>query len=150
MLESIWLNLHLDLMSPQSRLDPKIILFDGMCNFCNYWVNFIIDHDKQNAFKFAAMQSEIGRKLLDKFKLPNNDFDSFILISNNQVLIKSSAAFEIMNYLSGWPKVFANLRFLPRIITDFTYDVVAMNRYKFFGKKATCRIPTEQERNKFL
>ena len=150
MLESIWLNLHLDLMNQPTSVDSKIILFDGVCNFCNYWVNFIMDRDRQNIFKFAARQSEIGRKLLDKFKLPNNDFDSFILISHNQVFKKSSAAFEIMNYLSGWPKVFTPLRFLPRILTDFTYDIFAKNRYRFFGKKANCRIPTEQERNKFL
>ena len=138
------------MMNQPSSIDSKIILFDGVCNFCNYWVNFIIDHDKQNAIKFAALQSETGKKLLDKFKLPKNDFDSFILISNNQVLKKSSAAFEIMNYLSGWPNLFTPLRFLPRILTDFTYDIIAMNRYKLFGKKATCRIPTEQERYKFL
>ena len=77
------------MMSSQNNLEPKIILFDGVCNFCNYWVNFILDHDKQNLFKFAALQSEKGSELLEKFNLPKDDFDSFILISQNNVYKKS-------------------------------------------------------------
>ena len=73
----------------------SIILFDGVCNFCNYWINFLIDHDKKNCFKFAALQSEKGRELLEKFNLPIDDYDSFILISNSKVYKKSLAAFEI-------------------------------------------------------
>jgi predicted DCC family thiol-disulfide oxidoreductase YuxK len=67
----------------------SIILFDGVCNFCNYWVNFLIDRDKKNCFKFAALQSEKGRELLEKYNLPTNDFDSFILISSPKVYKKS-------------------------------------------------------------
>jgi predicted DCC family thiol-disulfide oxidoreductase YuxK len=137
-------------MNLPNSLDFKIILFDGVCNFCNYWVNFIIDHDKQNIFKFAALQSEKGRELLDKFELPKDDFDSFILISQNNVYKKSSAAFEIAKQLNGWPKFFAPLRFLPKTLTDFLYDLVARNRYMFFGKKDVCRIPTNEEKAKFL
>lgn len=137
-------------MNLPSSLDYKIILFDGVCNFCNYWVNFILDHDKQNIFKFAALQSEKGRELLDKFELPKDDFDSFILIYQNNVYKKSAAAFEIAKQLNGWPNFFAPLRFLPKIFTDFVYDLVARNRYKFFGKKDVCRIPTKEEKAKFL
>jgi predicted DCC family thiol-disulfide oxidoreductase YuxK len=127
-----------------------IILFDGICNFCNYWVNFILDHDKQNIFKFAALQSEKGRELLDKFNLPKNDFDSFILISQNRVYNKSSATFLIAKQLNGLPKLISFFRFLPIALTDLIYDLVAKNRYKFFGKKESCRIPTNEEKNKFL
>ena len=130
--------------------DPKIILFDAVCNFCNYWVNYIIDHDKQNFFKFAALQSEKGRELLEQFNLPKNDFDSFILISQNIVYKKSSAAFEISKYLSGWPRIFVPLRFLPRSLTDFIYDLVAKNRYRIFDKNDDCRIPTKEEKSKFF
>lgn len=137
-------------MNPPSSEDTKIILFDGICNFCNYWVNFIIDHDEQNHFKFTALQSEKGRELLDRFNLPNDDFDSFILISQNNVYKKSSAAFQIAKQLSGWPRIFAPLRFLPRTFTDFIYDLTSRNRYKIFGKKDACRIPTPEERSKFL
>ncbi len=137
-------------MNLPNSSDSKIILFDGVCNFCNYWVNFIVDHDKQNIFKFAALQSEKGRELLDKFELPKNDFDSFILITQNIVFKKSSAAFEIAKQLNGWPKIFAPFRFLPQTLTDFVYDLVARNRYKFFGKQDVCRIPTKEEKSKFL
>lgn len=128
----------------------SIILFDGVCNFCNYWVNFIIDRDKQNNFKFAALQSEKGRELLDKFNLPKDDFDSFVLIEENKIFKKSSAAFEIVKYLNGWPKIIIPFSILPHSITDLIYDLVAKNRYKFFGKKDSCRIPTKEEKSKFL
>ena len=137
-------------MNLQSSSNSKIILFDGICNFCNYWVNFIIDHDKQNIFKFAALQSEKGKELLDKFELPNDDFDSFILISQNKVYKKSSAAFEIAKQLNGWPKILIPFGILPHSLTDLIYDLVATNRYKFFGKKDACRIPTKEEKSKFL
>ena len=128
----------------------KIILFDGVCNFCNYWVNFIIDRDKQNVFKFAALQSEKGREITKKNNLPQNDFDSFILISQNKVFTKSAAAFEILQYLSGWIKIVYPIKYLPIQITDFFYDLIAKNRYNYFGKKDTCRIPTKEEKDKFL
>jgi predicted DCC family thiol-disulfide oxidoreductase YuxK len=130
--------------------NQSIILFDGVCNFCNYWVNFIIDRDKQDIFKFAALQSEKGRGLLNKFNLSKDDFDSFILISEDKIFKKSSAAFEIAKHLNGWPKLVAQLRFLPRTFTNVIYDLIAKNRYKIFGKKGVCRIPTPEERSKFL
>ena len=127
-----------------------VILFDGVCNFCNYWVNFIIDLDKQNVFKFAALQSEKGEEFLDKYNLSKSDFDSFILIADKKVFKKSSAAFEIAKHLNGWPKILIPLSILPPTLTDLIYDLVAKNRYKFFGKKDSCRIPTKEEKSKFL
>jgi predicted DCC family thiol-disulfide oxidoreductase YuxK len=128
----------------------SIILFDGVCNFCNYWVNFIIDRDKENRFKFAALQSEKGKELLEKFNLPIDDFDSFILVLNKKIYKKSLAAFEIAKNINGWPKILLLFRFLPSSFTDLIYSMVANNRYKFFGKKDSCRIPTEEEKAKFL
>lgn len=128
----------------------SIILFDGVCNFCNYWVNFIIDHDAENNFKFTALQSEKGKELLDKFNLPKDDFDSFILISNNKVYKKSVAALKIAEQLNGWPKLLIPFQNLPARITDLFYNIIAKNRYKLFGKKDACRIPTTEERAKFL
>jgi predicted DCC family thiol-disulfide oxidoreductase YuxK len=128
----------------------SIILFDGVCNFCNYWVNFIIDRDKKGCFKFAALQSKEGRELLEKFNLPTNDYDSFILISNNKIYKKSLAAFEITKSISGLPKIILPFSILPAFFTNWIYSVVANNRYKIFGKKDACRIPTKEERAKFL
>lgn len=130
--------------------NQSIILFDGVCNFCNYWVNFILDKDETNLFKFAALQSEKGRELLEKYNLPKDNFDSFILIANDSLFKKSSAAFEIAKHLNGLPKLLSAFSFLPRTFTDLVYDLVAKNRYKFFGKKNVCRIPTPEERSRFL
>ena len=132
------------------QVNHSIILFDGVCNFCNYWVNFIIDHDAENNFKFSALQSEKGNELLDKFNLPKDDFDSFILISNDKVYKKSVAALRIAGQLKGWPKLLIPFKILPTPITDLFYDVIAKNRYKFFGKREACRIPTAEEKAKFL
>ncbi|MEO8233472.1 MAG: thiol-disulfide oxidoreductase DCC family protein [Ignavibacteriota bacterium] len=137
-------------MAKLNNADPKIILFDGVCNFCNYWVNFIIDRDRQNVFKFAALQSEKGKELIEKFNLPKDDFDSFILISQNKVFKKSVAAFEILKHLNSWTKIIYPIKFLPIAVNDFFYDLIAKNRYKFFGRKDVCRIPTKDEIKRFL
>lgn len=137
-------------MTKSNNVEPKIILFDGVCNFCNYWVNFIIDRDKKNIFKFAALQSEKGAELIEEFNLQQNDFDSFVLISQNKVFKKSAAAFEILKHLNSWIKIIYPFKIFPLGLTNFIYDLIAKNRYKFFGKKDSCRIPTKEEKDKFL
>lgn len=128
----------------------QIILFDGVCNFCNFWVNFIIDRDKKDNFRFTALQSDSGQKLLSKFNLNKTDFDTFILINGESYYTKSTAALKIAEHLSGPIKVARVFIFLPRFLRDFFYDIIAKNRYKFFGKKDVCRIPTKEELMKFL
>ena len=125
-------------------------MFDGLCNFCNYWVNFTIDRDVKNLYKFAALQSVEGQLLLQQYSLDQNKFDSFVLIGKENVFTKSTAALEISKNLSGPIKLLYPLIFLPKIIRDFIYDLVAKNRYKIFGKSEVCRIPTEEEKAKFL
>jgi predicted DCC family thiol-disulfide oxidoreductase YuxK len=137
-------------MSKLNSSEVKIVLFDGVCNFCNYWVNFIIVRDKQNIFKFAALQSQKGRELLDKFNLPRDDYDSFILISNNKIFKKSIAAFEIAKSINGWPKIILPFKLRPTFFTDLIYSFAANNRYRIFGKRETCRIPNDEEKAKFL
>lgn len=138
----------------------QVILFDGVCNFCNYWVNFIIERDKNDLFRFAALQSEAGQELLKKFKLSRTDpssfyyagtsFDTFILIDGEIHYTKSTAALMIAGKLKSVVKLVYPFIFLPKPIRDFFYDLIAKNRYKFFGKREVCRIPTEKERGKFL
>ena len=125
-------------------------MFDGLCNFCNYWVNFTIDRDVKNLYKLAALQSVEGQLLLQQYSLDQNKFDSFVLIGKENVFTKSTAALEISKNLSGPIKLLYPLIFLPKIIRDFIYDLVAKNRYKIFGKSEVCRIPTEEEKAKFL
>ena len=127
-----------------------IILFDGVCNFCNFWVNFIIDRDKDDIFKFAALQSEAGQKLLNKFNLKTEDFDTFILIDGEIYFTKSTAALRIAQKLNYPVKVLYYFIFIPKFLRDLIYSLIAINRYKFFGKRDICRVPTENEKKNFL
>jgi predicted DCC family thiol-disulfide oxidoreductase YuxK len=128
----------------------NIILFDGVCNFCNFWVNFVIKRDKNNTYKFAAIQSEPGQELLQKFKLNTSRFDTFVLIVNNKTFTKSTAALMISKKLSSIVRLLYPLIILPETIRDFFYDLIAKNIYKFFGKRDVCRIPSKKELDKFL
>ena len=132
-------------------------MFDGVCNFCNFWVNFIIDHDKKDFFRFAALQSETGQNILKQINLKTNNFwqsqglpDSLILVDKQDYFIKSSAALLILKHLSGFWKILFVFIIIPRPIRNFIYDLIAKNRYKIFGKKDVCRIPTEEEKKKFV
>jgi len=127
-----------------------IILFDGVCNFCNYWVNFILDRDFKKIFLFCPLQSKAGQNLLEKFQLPKNEFNTFVLIMDENYLIKSDAAIHIAVHLKGWASVFKFARFIPKSIRDFIYDFIAKHRYKIFGKQEYCRIPTDEEKSRFI
>lgn len=128
----------------------KIILFDGICNLCNSSVNFIIDRDKKNLFKFASLQSEAGQSLLKKHGLNSSEFDSIILITGGKYFGKSSAVLRIAKDLNLPWKFFQVFIIIPSPLRDFLYDFIAGNRYKWFGKKDSCRIPTPDLKSKFL
>ena len=130
--------------------DHQVILFDGVCNFCNYWVNFILAKDKNDLFRFAALQSEAGQMLLLNHGLENSDFDTFILIDDENYFTKSTAALMIAEKLRSVVKLFYPFIFLPKLIRDFFYDLIAKSRYKFFGKRDVCRVPSDDERKKFI
>lgn len=130
--------------------EKPIILFDGVCNFCNAGINFIIRQDKKNIFRFAALQSTAGQKLAGQFHLPKENFDSFILIDKNKVYSRSTAGFKIYNKLSWYWKWTQIFWIIPRFITDAVYDFIARNRYKWFGKKEECMIPSPEVRSRFL
>lgn len=133
-----------------NEFSKQIILFDGVCNFCNYWVNFLIDRDKKDVFRFLALQSTVGQKLLNKFELDSTNYDTFILIVNDEYYTKSTAALKIAKELSFPLKAFYYFIIIPRAIRDFIYSIIANNRYKFFGKRDFCKIPTEDEKSRFL
>jgi predicted DCC family thiol-disulfide oxidoreductase YuxK len=127
----------------------NIILFDGNCNFCNYWVNFVLKRDKQQVFKFASLNSEIGNKLKLQHQIPAT-IDSIVLIKNDDVFIKSRAAIEIARNLSGWWFLLVVFRIVPTFVRDAVYDVVAKNRYRWFGK-SVCELPQKLEyKTRFL
>ncbi len=128
----------------------KIILFDGVCNFCNNSINFIIDHDKSATFQFASLQSEIGIQLLKRHKIDSTNTDSIVLISNNQAYLKSTAALLIAKQLDGIWKLLSVFLIIPQFIRDNVYELIAKNRYKWFGKLEACRMPTPPMRTRFL
>ena len=128
----------------------SIILFDGVCNLCNGAVNFVIKRDPGNVFKFAPLQEKQGALLLKTHAIGIQKLDSIVLIENEKVYIKSSAALRIARKMSNlWPLFFV-LLIIPKFIRDGVYDFIAKNRYKWFGKKEQCMIPTLGLKEKFL
>lgn len=130
--------------------DHKIILFDGVCNLCNGSVNFFITRDKKDIFRFAALQSDIGIKLQKELNIDHENIESFILIDGPRYYKKSTAALRVAGML-GFPySLLYPLLLIPPFIRNIVYDIVAKYRYKWFGRKSTCRVPTPKERKKFL
>jgi len=128
----------------------KIILFDDVCNLCNSSVNFVIKRDAKNLFKFAALQSDIGASLIEKYGIDSSKTDSIILIDKNKAYIKSTAALRVAKYLNkGYPLLYVFM-IVPKFIRNWVYDIVARNRYKWYGKKDSCMIPTPELKEKFL
>jgi predicted DCC family thiol-disulfide oxidoreductase YuxK len=113
-------------------------------------VNFIIKQDKKKIFKFAALQSDAGQKLLEKNNLPVQDFNSFILIENGKVYKSSTAGLRVLNNLPLYWKWSQAFWIIPKIMRDAIYNIIARNRYKWFGKKEICMIPTPQVKERFL
>jgi predicted DCC family thiol-disulfide oxidoreductase YuxK len=126
-----------------------IILFDGECNFCDHSVQFIIKHDKKGYYQFASLQSEIGKRLLQEHHIPEN-IDSLILIENKKGYWESSAVLRISKHLSGFWKVGYVFLLVPRPFRNPFYRFIARNRYKWFGKKEECMLPSPEIRNRFL
>jgi len=127
-----------------------IILFDGVCNFCNSSVNFIIERDRAGYFKFAPLQSEIGEKLLRENGIDRIETDSVVLIENGTVDTHSTAALKVARRLEGAWKWFYYLIFVPRFLRDAFYKLFARYRYKLFGKKDECMLPSPDVRARFL
>ena len=126
-----------------------VVIFDGTCNFCNRSVNFIMKRDPKARFRFAARQSEVGEKLRERFGV-GDDLDSLVLIRGDEVFTRSGASLRIAAALRWpWP-VFAVFLIVPGPIRDGLYKAFARRRYKWFGKSDTCRVPTAEERARFL
>ena len=131
--------------------DKKIILFDGVCNLCNDSVLKVIKHDKNNAFVFTSLQSDIGKQIINHIKIDTSKTDSIILYEPNVSYdIKSTAALKIMKEFGGFWNLTQLFWIFPEPIRNIVYDYIAKNRYKWFGKKESCMIPTPELKSKFL
>ena len=130
--------------------EHSIILFDGVCNLCNAAIQFVIKHDKQKHFKFAALQSNAGQQLLKQYQLPSQNFNSFVLIQNEKAYTKSTAALMVSKQLAGITKLLYGFIIVPPLIRNAVYNYIAKNRYKWFGKKDSCMLPTPELLARFL
>ena len=131
--------------------DKKIILFDGVCNLCNSSVQYVIKHDKKDIFRFVALQSDLGQKILKHIGINPIHTDSIVLYEPGiSYYYKSTAALQIAKALSGVFTLAIVFTLLPTGISDTIYDFIAKNRYKWYGKKDSCMIPTKEILSKFL
>lgn len=127
-----------------------VVFFDGVCNLCNSSVQFIIKRDKKKQFYFASLQGEAGQALLKKFNLSTSHFNSFILVQDEQVYTKSTAVLKLLKLLGGWWKLLYAFIIIPPFIRDGVYSFIAVNRYRWFGKRESCMLPTTELKSRFL
>lgn len=131
--------------------NKKIILFDGVCNLCNRWVQFTIKRDKKDVFRFAALQSEAGKRMTAARGIDTAMLDSIILVEpGTAYYTKSDAVLEITGKFGGVWGLFSIFSWIPRPLRDALYDLVARNRYTWYGKKESCMVPSPELRAKFL
>ena len=131
--------------------EKKIILFfDGVCNLCSGWVDFIIKFDTKNNIKFCALQSDVAKQILLKNSIDKSEMHTVILLVNDVVYTKSTAAIKLLNELGGAWKLFNVFLLIPKFIRDFFYSIIAKNRYRFFGKRTSCYMPSDKDISKFI
>lgn len=133
-----------------AKVQSQIIIFDGICNLCHGAVNFVISHDSRERFMFASLQSNPGKRYLSKFGVTEVALDSVILIKGDKCYLRSDAAIEIAKSLDApWPLLRFS-RFLPKLIRDGLYNAVAKQRYRLFGTRAICLLPTAAVKSRFI
>jgi predicted DCC family thiol-disulfide oxidoreductase YuxK len=127
-----------------------IILFDGVCNLCNSSVQFVIKHDPAAVFRFASLQGKTGQQLLKQYSLSSNDLNSFVLIRDNKAYTRSAAALTVAKQLTGFTRLLYGFIIVPPFIRNAVYNLIAKNRYKWFGKKDSCMLPTTALQSRFF
>lgn len=129
--------------------DSPILIFDGVCNVCSSTVQFVLKYDRAGVIFFAPVQSNLGRKLAEAHGVNPDDADTFLLVEGEIAFVRSDAALEIAKFLGFWRwlRVF---RIVPRRWRDGAYDLLAKNRYKWFGKRNCCYVPTSEEQARFV
>lgn len=136
--------------SAEIRLEPPIILYDGVCNYCNAVCNFIIRHDPKKHFRFTHLQSPKGQELLRQYGFAPDMLDSVVLIESGKAYLKTDVTIRMAPRLSGVARLGVLLRMVPRSIRNLGYDIIARNRYKWWGKQDTCIVPTPDIRERFI
>ena len=128
-----------------------LYLFDGYCVLCSGFVNFCLEHDGDGELKFASTQSALGRRIVAGLGLPADALDwTVMLIEDGQVTLRSTAALGALRHLRGWPRLLVPFRWLPALLRDPVYDLVARNRFRWFGQRDSCHVPTPKTRARFI
>ncbi|MDR3653027.1 MAG: thiol-disulfide oxidoreductase DCC family protein [Paludibacter sp.] len=127
-----------------------VILFDGICNLCSAWVQFLIRRDKKSIFKFASIQSDTGQQLIDSVGESKVTQNTIVYLKDNQMFVESAAVLEILKDLGGIWQVFAVFQLIPKSIRDGVYRFIAKRRYSIFGKRAACLLPSPENQKRFL
>lgn len=130
--------------------DAAIVLFDGVCNLCSGFVQFIVPRDPEGKYRFASLQSDVGQSLLAEHDLANEELDSIVLIEDGESYVKSSAIIQIATRLGGRYRLLSPFRYVPAPVRDRAYDFVADHRYQWFGKKDRCMMPSGEMESRFL
>ncbi len=137
----------------ETSVGAPVLLYDGVCGFCNKSVQLILDHDRRGSMRFAALQSAYGRAVVERHP-ELRDVDSVVLVESHagaeRIFIRSDAALRVAAYLGGFWRLFLAAKLLPRGARDYFYDLFARNRYRFFGKYDSCLLPPPEVRSRFL
>jgi predicted DCC family thiol-disulfide oxidoreductase YuxK len=133
-----------------TQIPDNLILFDGVCNLCSALVQFVIRHDRATKFRFAAIQSEIGRAIFQSHGLDPADLQTFVFIADERIFLRSDAAIEVLERFGGAWRICKIFRFVPRALRNAIYSFIARNRYRWFGRKEVCMVPTTEIKERFL
>ena len=139
-----------DLTVPSPSPTSPVLLYDGVCNLCDRSVQFVLDHEAESTFRFAALQSDVGRRLADAHGIDADALASLVVVDGGRVYTRSDAALRIAQDLRAPWRALQATRYVPRVVRDAVYDLVASNRYRWFGTRDACRIPTSDVAARFL
>jgi predicted DCC family thiol-disulfide oxidoreductase YuxK len=138
-------------MIPILNRKKDIILFDGICNFCNSYINYVISHDEDNRFVFAPLQSDVAKELSVVYQIDLQSLNSIVVLHNKRVFTRSDGIIHIAKHLkSKWSWLFFIIEFIPQSIRNYGYTLIADRRYNWFGQMNSCMVPTQEVRDKFL
>lgn len=137
-------------MNQAESTSHAILLFDGVCNLCDGFVQFVIKRDPSGYFRFTSLQSEVGQEILKKHQMPADKITTVVLIEKGKVYTHSDVGLRVARHLGGFWPVFYALTIVPRFIRDAVYNWIARNRYRWFGKKEACMLPTPELKKRFL
>jgi predicted DCC family thiol-disulfide oxidoreductase YuxK len=137
-------------LPPHIQAGERVVLFDGVCRLCNGWAKFLIRHDQAHRFRLCSVQSAEGQAILAWFGLPTDAFETMAYVEGETLFVRSDAVLRIIAQLPSAWRLLAVLRFLPRVLRDWCYDRIALNRYRLFGRYDSCLLPNADHRRRFL